>query len=362
MSGKMKEKKREKPLYQAVYESIKKDLTEGKYKAGQKLPSKRTLAERLGVSVITVDSAYGLLIDEGYVYSAERSGFFVCREMSEKAKEFDGKIKETERLSAELPDFRFSSLSKIMRKVITEYDRRLLLKTPAFGAQELRNAISGYLFRYRGMRVNAENVIIGSGSEYFYGMIVSLLGRDIIYGLEDPSYEKIGAVIKAGGATVEYLKMGDNGILSEELKRAKATVLHVTPFNSYPTGVTANYNKRLEYIRWAKDRNGYIVEDDIDSEFAVGAKPVETVYTLDGGKRVIYLNTFSQSLAPSIRIGYMILPDQLLKEYREKLGFFSCTVPAFDQYVLAEFIEGGHFERHLNRMRRKIKEQAKTTP
>ena len=127
--------------------------------------------------------------------------------------------------------------------------------------------------------------------------------------------------------------MGTDGILSEELEKAKAFVLHVTPFNSYPTGITADYRKRMEYISWAKKRNGYIVEDDIDSEFAVGAKPVETIYSLSGGKRVIYLNTFSKSIAPSMRMGYMILPDELLAEYKERLGFYSCTVPAFDQYV-----------------------------
>lgn len=351
------EKQGKKPLYETLYESIKQDIVLGKIKHGEKLPSKRTLAERLNVSVITVDAAYRLLIDEGYVYSKERSGFFVGAETSERLNKGASFITKPAQNDAASVDFRFSSLSKIMRKVITDYDRALLIKPPAFGIAELRKAISLYLYRYRGMEVDYDNIIIGSGSEYFYGMIVALLGRFRIYGLEYPSYEKISAVIRTEGAACEFLKMGENGILSDELARAKSTVLHITPFNSYPTGITADYRKRIEYIEWAKNRDGFIVEDDIDSEFAVGAKPVETVYSLSGGKRVIYLNTFSKSIAPSIRMGYMILPEELKAEYKKRLGFYSCTVPTFDQYVMAEFINGGHFERHLNRIRRKLKEQ-----
>ena len=357
INGKLK-KQGVKPLYETLYEELKKDIISGKRALGDKLPSKRALAERIGVSVITVDAAYRLLIDEGYAYSKERSGFYVGGTTGERAdKSPAADVLLSSGAGATNVDFRFSSLSKIMRKVITEYDRALLIKPPAFGCEELRKAISGYLYRDRGMDVDYRNIIIGSGSEYFYGMIVALLGRNRIYGLEYPSYEKISKVIATSGATCEFLKMGDNGILGEELKNSKATVLHITPFNSYPTGITADYLKRLEYVEWAESRNGYIVEDDIDSEFAVGAKPVETVYSLGGGKRVIYLNTFSRSIAPSMRMGYMVLPDGLLKEYKEKLGFYSCTVPAFDQYVMAEFIDGGLFERHLNRIRRKLKEQ-----
>lgn len=351
-------KQGKKPLYETLYETLKKDIIAGRIKQGAKLPSKRTLAERYGISVITVEAAYRLLIDEGYAFSKERSGFYVGAISGERAYNDKAVTIENVNVPQVNLDFKFSSLSKIMRKVITEYDRALLLKPPALGCVELRKAIAGYLYRYRGMEVSYENIIIGSGSEYFYGMIVALLGRYRIYGLEFPSYEKISAVIRTEGAACEFLKMGKNGILSEELARTKATVLHITPFNSYPTGITADYVKRMEYIKWAERRNGYIVEDDIDSEFAVGAKPVETVYSLSGGKRVIYLNTFSKSIAPSMRMGYMILPDGLLTEYKEKLGFYSCTVPAFDQYVMAEFIDGGHFERHLNRIRRKLKEQS----
>ncbi len=348
--------KKDKPLYEKLYETIKDGIISGKIKEGDKLPSKRAFADLNGVSVITASGAYGLLIDEGYVYAKERSGYFVGSGSDKKANYKYGDGEKIEDF-AESVDFKFSAFSKIMRKVITEYDRALLVKPPAFGVTRLRKAIAGYLYRYRKMDVNFENIIIGSGSEYFYGMIVALLGRERTYGIESPSYEKIKLAINASGGKTEGLKMGENGILTEELEKTSATVLHVTPFNSYPTGVTANHTKRKEYVTWAKKKNGFIVEDDIDSEFAVGTKPVDTVFFLANGENVIYLNTFSKSLAPSMRMGYMILPDSLVKEYKEKLGFYSCTVPAFDQYVLAEYIDGGYFERHLNRIRRKIKEK-----
>lgn len=351
----MKERKEKK--YEEIYRKIKGDIEAGRIKEGEKLPSKRNYAMNNGVSVITVDAAYRLLIDEGYVYSKERSGFFALKTEHKNGGENVADF-TAERVTTADVDFKFSVLSKIMRKVITDYDKALLLKPPAFGCEELRRAISEYLYRYRDMRVDKENIVIGSGSEYFYGMIVNFFGRDKVYGLEDPSYEKIAAVIKANGGKCEFLKMGKNGIESDALKKSGADILHVTPFNSYPTGITADFKKRKEYVEWANAKKGYIVEDDIDSEFAVGAKPVQTVFSLSKGKRVIYLNTFSRSLAPSMRMGYMILPDDLMEEYKEKSGFYSCPVPAFDQYVLAEFISGGYFERHLNRMRRKIKDAA----
>ena len=342
--------------YEEIYRKIKSDIETGRIKEGEKLPSKRNYAMNSGVSVITVEAAYRLLIDEGYVYSKERSGFFALKTEHKNGDKERGT--PTERASFPEVDFKFSVLSKIMRKVITDYDKSLLIKPEPFGCETLRAAISDYLYRYRDMRVKKENIIIGSGSEYFYGMIVNFFGRDKVYGLEDPSYEKISAVIKANGGKCEFLKMGKNGIESKALTKSKADILHVTPFNSFPTGITADYKKRKEYVEWAKSKKAYIVEDDIDSEFAVGAKPVQTIYSLSGAERVIHLNTFSRSLAPSMRMGYMIMPDDLIAEYREKLGFYSCTVPTFDQYVLAEFISGGYFERHLNRMRRKIKDAA----
>ncbi len=153
--------------------------------------------------------------------------------------------------------------------------------------------------------------------------------------------------------------MASDGISSAELEKTKADVLHVTPFNSYPSGVTADISKKLEYLRWAKKRGGILIEDNYDSELTVSRKVEEPLFSMDRDVNVIYLNTFSRTLAPSMRIGYMILPDSLVDEFNEKLGFYSCTVPSFDQYVMAELLKSGDFERHINRVRRKKRSMLK---
>ncbi|MGN1095544.1 MAG: PLP-dependent aminotransferase family protein [Eubacteriales bacterium] len=346
------------PIYLYLYSEIKKDIVAGKIKSGEKLPSKRTLAEHLGISVITVEYAYELLSDEGYIFSRERSGYFVCDIDNPHAQSipkttkphFEKPEKKTENI-----DFPFSSLSKIMKGVINSYDKNLLIKPPHNGCLALRRAIADYLLRYRGMNVAPERIIIGSGAENLYGMIVQIFGRDKIFGLENPSYEKIKEVYGVFGASFEMLSLDEYGISSSALAKTKANILHVTPFNSFPAGVSANAAKRLEYLAWAKRSGGLIIEDDFASEFAVGAKPVETIFSMDKTDSVIYINTFSKSLAPSMRMGYMILPERFIPLYEKKIGFLSCTVPTFDQYVIAEFIESGEFERHLARMRRKLR-------
>ena len=202
------------------------------------------------------------------------------------------------------------------------------------------------------MTVRPEQVVIGSGAEYLYSLIVQLLGNDRIFALEDPCYDKIQLVYRANSIQCESLPLGPDGIPSLALEETNATVLHITPFNSFPSGITASASKRYEYIRWAEQRNGYIIEDNYDSELTVSKKNEDTVFSLSKHGSVIYLNTFSNTIAPSIRVGYMILPERLLNQFEEKLGFYSCTVPVFEQYVLAELLQTGDFERHINRVRR----------
>ncbi|MBQ7953758.1 MAG: PLP-dependent aminotransferase family protein [Clostridia bacterium] len=342
--------------YFEIYKDIKNKILTEEYEAGKKLPSKRVMADRYGCSVITVETAYGMLADEGYIVSKERSGYFVCKidamgngNKSEHVA-FDYL---DENLSLDKShDFEYSLWFKTIRKVISERGEQLFIKSPNMGCAVLRNAIADYLYRYRGMIAKPQNIIVGSGAEQLYEIVVKVLGRNKVYGIENPSYSRIEAVYKGTGARVEKLKMGNDGIESDALKNSKIDVLHVTPFRSYPTDVTTSILKKYEYLRWAKYTN-YIVEDDFNSEFFKPGQPVETLYSLGSNNRVIYLNTFSKSLSPSMRIGYMILPDKLLEVYGQKLGGFSCSVPVLDQYVLAEYISSGNFERHLNRIRRK---------
>ena len=229
------------------------------------------------------------------------------------------------------------------------------MKSPGKGCAVLRNAIADYLYRYRGMRADPARIIIGSGSEQLYEIAVKIFGRDKIYGIEDPSYSQIKAVYLGVGAAICPLKFGEEGIESTALSSCKFDVLHVTPFHSYPSGVTTSISKRYEYLKWAHKNNSYIIEDDFDSEFFLPGHPIEPLYSLDSRSSVIYINTFSKSLSPSMRMGYMILPEKLMPQYEQRLGMFSCSVPVLDQYVLAEFISSGSFERHLNRVRRKMK-------
>ena len=367
-----------------LYGEIKKEILGGTIRSGEKLPSKRSLAEHLGISAVTVETAYGMLQDEGYISSRDRSGFYVNPlRLPVKPEMESGERTETpgggklippgeeqspRRIAAQtgetvapVEDFPYTSLLRIVREVLNDYRDRLLLRPPNAGCMELRSAIAVHLNRYRGMQVRPEQVIVGSGSEYLYGLIAQLLGGETVFGLEEQSYEKIRLVYAAHGVSLELLPMDRYGISAAGLRDTLAGVLHVTPYHSYPTGITAPAVKRYEYISWAAERGAWLVEDDFESESSVPRKPLETLYSMDRNSSVIYLNTFTKSLAPSMRAGYMVLPERLLPRYREKLGFYSCTVPSLDQYVLAEYISRGYFEKRLNHIRRKLR-QKKSLP
>lgn len=352
------DKEKKEPAYMQLYKQIRADIVNGVYKCGTKLPSKRLVAAETGVSVITVEHTYDLLCDEGYAEAHQRSGYFVIYNVGEcfpVSESTDNAPKRTfHNVDTEFP---FSVYGKTVRKVLSEYDDAVLVKSPNNGCRELRCAIATYLARSRGIKVEPHRIIIGSGAEYLYSIIIQTLGRDRGVAIEDPSYEKIRKVYIANGVNCEPLKMGTDGIKTTELENAKSGILHVTPFNSFPSGVTASASKRSEYVRWARERNGYIIEDDFDSEFTVSMKAADTLFSLDG-ERTIYMNTFSKTIAPSVRVGYAVLPEELMPLYEKKVGFYSCTVPVLEQYVLAELIENGDFERHINRVRRKRRNES----
>ena len=342
------------PAYLRLYQQFRKDIINGIYSYGSKLPSKRQTAERYDVSVITVEHAYGILCDEGYLESRCRSGYYVIYRLHDALPSLENPVAQSNVPSAAVSEdsLPYSVLVKVYRRVLNESGNFLLCRSPNFGCVELRKALAEYLYRSRSLSVTPEQIVIGSGAEFLYGLVVQLLGRTRRYGLENPSYDKIMAVYRSNGASCDSLTMGKDGVLTSELQRTDATVLHVTPFHSYPSGVTASASKRREYVRWAKDRDGYIVEDDYDSEFTTLTKSEDTIFSLDP-QRVIYMNTFSRTVAPSIRVGYMVLPLELLSDYQKTLGNFSCPVPVLEQYVLANLLDSGEFERHLNRVRRK---------
>ncbi|MBR1674689.1 MAG: PLP-dependent aminotransferase family protein [Eubacterium sp.] len=378
------------PVYMKLYKKLRDDIVSGVYAYGSRLPSKRVLADESGASVITVEHAYFLLMDEGYIEARERSGYFVSfrkdnwftavgkidepntsAEKTEKVSDplmtagstdgstdsptddsandptDDSKVKETR--------FPFSVLSRTMRRVISEYGEEIMQKSPNAGRKELREALKKYLARSRGIYVDIDQIVIGSGSEYLYGMITELLGRDKIYAIERPSYKKIEEVYRALELSYEQLELKRDGIDSRALSETGADVLHTTPFRSFPSGVTASASKRHEYIRWADRPDRFIIEDDFESEFSVSRKPVETLFNMSTNDNVIYMNTFSRTISPALRVGYMVIPKKLVDAFEKRVGFYSCTVPTFEQLVLSELLDSGDFERNINRIRRSMR-------
>jgi GntR family transcriptional regulator/MocR family aminotransferase len=341
--------------YLRIYERLRDAIVSGGYAHGARLPSKRVVAREWGASLVTVEHAYRLLCDEGYAESRERSGFFVLYRTSaagpvaRRAEPVVSRVKADHHRQPAA--FEFSVFARTLRAVVSRYGERLLVKSPNMGTVELREAIAAYLLRARGIRAESSQVVVGSGAEYLYGLLAQMFrGRTV--GVEEPSYAQIREVYRAHGVATKPLRLGPRGILDADLGRFRGGLLHVTPFRSYPTGVTADASKRHAYVAWARARGGVLVEDDFDSEFSSDRKGAETLFGLDGGRAVVYLNTFSKSIAPSLRIGYMILPPGLLARYAGTVGFYSCPVPVFEQLFLADFINSGAFERHLNRVRR----------
>lgn len=343
------------PAYIQLYKAIVSDIISNSYPYGSKLPSKRMVAEETDLSLITVEHAYALLCDEGYIQARQRSGYFVIYKEADFSGAIDLKslplpVKKYE--SHNKGSFPFSVLSKTMRKVLSDYDDELLVKSPNAGALELRQEICSYIQRSRGITVTSDQVIIGSGAEYLYGLIAQYIGKDTLVALEDPSYEKIRMVYEAFGISCQMLPLSYEGISSDQLKSTKAKVLHVTPFNSFPSGVTISISKKQEYLKWANERGGLIIEDNYDSELTVSKKAEDSLFALSEASDVIYINTFSKTIAPSMRIGYMLLPKSMVEDFEKKLGFYSCPVALFEQYVLASLLRNGDFERHVNRIRR----------
>ncbi len=352
------------PLYIGIYDKLKKNIVDGDYPYGKRLPSRKTMAAEMHVSVITVKHAYELLCDEGYVEARERSGYYVIFRKEDgfastarvKSSPWEEPIEQVQEKSS--LTFPFTVLSRRMRRVMSDYGEDILQKTPGKGSVKLREAIGRYLARNRNIHVGIKQSIVGSGAEYLYGFLVGMLGKDLVFALESPSYKKIEQVYRNAGVTCELLPLGKDGIDSKALTETNASILHISPYRSFPSGVTASASKKYEYIRWASRPGHFIIEDDFESEFSLSSKPEETMFALSGEDNVIYMNTFTLTLSPSFRVGYMVIPQCLVEIFERKLGFFSCTVPTFEQLVIADLLDSGEFERHINRVRRKKRRES----
>lgn len=359
------------PLYVVLYNHIKNDIENGTIPANTKLPSKRSLADHLKISVMTVQNAYAQLIAEGYIQSKERKGYYVCEisfvskmQSADKNPEISLSDKAEDHYAISLcenrinsKNFPFSVWSKQMRQVISEKGETLLCQSPNIGLLSLRQAISSYLYKFRGMIVDANHIVIGAGAEYLYSLIIKLLGRDKIYGIEDPGYRKIAKIYNTEGIAIKYIPLDSQGLMIKNLEDENVEIMYTSPSHNYPTGIVMSIKRRHEILRWLHQAKGrYIIEDEYDSEFRFEGKPIPSLKSNDASN-IIYLNTFSKTIAPSLRISYMILTPELAQKYTENLGFYSCPVCSFEQETLARFISNGSYERHINRMRRLYKQK-----
>lgn len=356
------------PLYEQLYNNIKNDITIGKIAPNEKLPSKRKLAAHLKISIITIENAYEQLLAEGYIYSLPRKGYFATSIDSSYVNIQDNRIPsdvpenkaikfkyEFRTNSVDTEHFPFSTWSKLLREVLRDKDKGLLNKSQPKGIYELRYEISVFLKEFRNINASPRQIIVGAGSEYLINIIIQLLGNDKRYGVENPGYPKIPKILKANHIKPKYINLDSDGVIPEELDNID--VLHITPSHQFPLGIVMPIKRRHQILQWANQNNCYIIEDDYDSEFRYSGRPISALRSLDSGNRVIYINTFAKNLAPALRISYMVLPEGLLEKYESHFQFYSNTVSCFEQHTLAKFMEKGHYERYINRMRLIYKER-----
>ncbi|WP_304426005.1 PLP-dependent aminotransferase family protein [uncultured Adlercreutzia sp.] len=398
-------------LYEQLYRALRCDMEHGVLAAGERLPSKRALAQHLGVSVITVEGAYRQLVAEGYVRAVPRSGYYVQPnaflpgdvQLSGEAMVTDGRNgsegprKEPDEqpnqcesgengpsgqcrdegstplrplvtifrsegdtvladfTGASAPEgvFPYAAWARTMRVVLSDENEGSLRQASGpQGSLRLREAIAAHLRGSRGMQVSPDQIVVGSGAQSLYGIIVQLLGRDKVYGVEDPGYPRLTRIYRANDVSVATVPLDEEGPVPEALSRAGVQVLHCMPSHQFPTGLTTPVGRRVELLAWAVSCEGrFLIEDDFDCEFRMEGRPMPTLASLDGIGRVIYVNTFTKTLGAAFRIGYVVLPPALASRFRDELGFYACSVGALEQLTLARFMEAGDYERHVNRQR-----------
>jgi GntR family transcriptional regulator/MocR family aminotransferase len=360
------------PKYEQLFKLIKKEIETGGFKANEKLPSKRKLALHLKISPVTVETAYSQLVAEGYLRTVPKSGYFVQslengllnfeeRSFQIPLSEQTTKEKYAYDFKTNVVDttlFPFSTWAKLGREVLSGSSNELLNVTHPQGSYLLRQEIAQYLYHFRGIKTTAEQIVVGAGSEYLLGLIIQLLDRKSVYGIENPGYYKTSKIYHCHDIKTIPIPLDEQGLSIKSLKKTSANVVHITPSHQFPLGIIMPVSRRISLMNWAnEDDNRFIIEDDYDSEFRFTGQPIPALQGLDRFGKVIYINSFTKSLAPSLRINYMVLPPKLLKIYRQKFMFYSCTVPNFEQYTLSKFMNRGFFERHLFRMRNAYKER-----
>ena len=380
-------------LYEYLYRCIRADIISGAIAADDRLPSKRALAQHLGVSVVTVEGAYRQLAAEGYIRSVPCRGYYAnalvamphtnapsaaaaqCetdRDMdlsqfaqqatpdsllasADDAAGFSTSQHTFDLSSALLPEgiFPYTTWARCVRDVLSqEPENELLTSHDSFGSQKLRSAICDYLHNWRGMDVAPAQVVVGAGAQVLYNLIVQLVGRNRLVALEDPGYPRLAQIYSVNDAETVAISLDEQGIDVKQLAASGASVAHIMPSHQYPTGIVTSIARRYELLGWAAaDASRIIIEDDYDCELRLAGRPVPSLQSIDTCGQVVYINTFAKTLGAAFRIGYVVLPARMAEEFRKKLGFYSSTVSAVDQLALARFIREGDYERHVNRLR-----------
>ena len=359
------------PLYEKIYEYIKRDVIEGKIPVGEKLPSTRLLAKHLAVSRSTVEMAYEQLLAEGYIKAEPCRGFFVCditelyelgniedirhivsfvkKEQEETARRH---IIDFSPYAIDTEHFPYNVWRKLNKNVLLDDREELLLSGDGQGDYGLRKAIAAYLHQARGVNRQPDQLIIGAGNEYLEILLTQILGRNKQVLMENPTYLQAYHTFLNMGYQMSFVSVEEEGIDPQKVRKYDPDVVYIMPSHQFPLGTVMPLKQRLELLKWASEKEErYLIEDDHDSEYRYRGKPIPSLQGIDHFDKVIYIGTFSKSIAPSLRISYMVLPPELLKRYHKNCGFYSTTVPKIQQEVLRAFIEEGHFERHLNKMR-----------
>ena len=354
-------------LYFQIYSQVREEIQQGRMKAGEKLVSKRKLAESLNVSVNTVETAYSQLLSEGFIEARPKSGYYVCQMDS-----FDfGKKTLPEPINSvsdkknteikynfatdgvDFANFPYNTWRRLMKNCFNEYNPCILRSAPPEGDMETRKAVASHIYRSRGVSCRVEQIIIGAGVDNLLDIISGILGQNCKIAMENPVYFEAYSYLKTLGHEMLSIDVDKDGIQTSKLPDEDGMAVYVTPSHQFPLGITMPAGRRIKLLNWAySGENRYIIEDDYDSEFRYNSKPIPSVQSIDAKGRVIYLGTFSKTIAPSVRISYMVLPENLLKIYNEKYTKFSSAVSVLEQNILAEFINSGNYERHLNRMRK----------
>lgn len=352
------------PLYEQIYQYIKEEIRKGRIHSEEKLPSTRSLSRFLEVSRSTVELAYEQLLSEGYIEAEPYRGYFVS--------ELEGiyQLKPQKRTACENPDkgkkiyrfdfspngvdlnsFPYNIWRKLSKESLLDDRAELFRLGHPQGEWGLRNAISNYLHQARGVNCTPEQVIVGAGNDYLLMLLSTVIGQKHKVALENPTYRQAYRLFENLSYDVCTVDMDKWGMQISGLTKSGADVAFVMPSHQYPLGTVMPIKRRIELLRWAEEDGRYIIEDDYDSEFRYKGKPVPALQGYDTNERVIYIGTFSKSIAPAIRMSYLVLPQGLLKVYRRRSSFLNSTVSRVDQMILQKFIEEGYYERHLNKMR-----------